>query len=66
MTIFISEDRITLKLSDLIINEDLSNFSFVFNIALKNRFNDSILRLYEMKINKTKIKIISKLIWIHQ
>ena len=43
MTIFISEDRITLKLSDLIINEDLSNFSFVFNISIKNRFNDSIL-----------------------
>ena len=66
MTIFISEDRITLKLSDLIINEDLSNFSFVFNISIKNRFNDSILRIYEMKINKKKITNISKLIWIHQ
>ena len=56
ISIFTSEDRITLQLSDLKINEDLSNFSFFFNISLKNMFNDSILPLYEIKINKEKDK----------
>ena len=54
ISIFTSEDRITLKLSDLEIKEDLLNFSFCFNISLKNILGDDVLPLYKLQINKKK------------
>ena len=54
ISIFTSEDRITLKLSDLEIKEDSLNFSFCFNISLKNILGDDVLPLYKLQINKKK------------